>query len=284
MVSLLEVGTGFHPELTGRENVYLNGAILGMKKSQVQKKLEEIIAFSEIEGFIDTPVKRYSSGMYVRLAFAVAAHLDSDILLADEVLAVGDIIFQNKCIAKMNSLNADEGKTILFVSHNMAAIKDLCEKGILLNRGLHCSRWPPFSEVIPQYIGRGAAQQENRYLYREEKEVFIESAHWGTKEDAWTLFTNDRPMSIFIDVKSKVKKRISLEVVLRDAQMREIGFCALGLGKKIEHELAIGNNSYRVDLLLPILAIGRYYLDLNVAITGKAILDHCPSAVFFDVH
>lgn len=133
--SLLEVGTGFHPEMTGRENVYLNGAILGMKKSEINKKIDEIIEFSGIKEHIDTPVKRYSSGMYVRLAFAVAAHLDSDILIADEVLAVGDAAFQKKALGKMNELSSGEGRTVLFVSHNMAQVKNLCNKGIVLEKG-----------------------------------------------------------------------------------------------------------------------------------------------------
>ena len=133
--SLLEVGTGFHPEMTGRENIYLNGAILGMKKSEINKKIDEIIEFSGIKEHIDTPVKRYSSGMYVRLAFAVAAHLDSDILIADEVLAVGDAAFQKKALGKMNELSSGEGRTVLFVSHNMAQVKNLCNKGIVLNHG-----------------------------------------------------------------------------------------------------------------------------------------------------
>ncbi|MGI5172132.1 ABC transporter ATP-binding protein [Treponema sp. OMZ 840] len=135
VASLLEVGTGFHGELTGRENIYLNGAILGMKKKEVDRKIDEIIDFSGIEKHIDTPVKRYSSGMYVRLAFAVAAHLDSEILIADEVLAVGDAEFQKKAIGKMSELSMGEGRTVLFVSHNMAAVKSLCNKGILLEQG-----------------------------------------------------------------------------------------------------------------------------------------------------
>jgi lipopolysaccharide transport system ATP-binding protein len=132
--SLLEVGTGFHPELTGRENVYLNGAVLGMGRPEVRRKFEEIIAFAEVERFIDTPVKRYSSGMYVRLAFAVAAHLEPEILIVDEVLAVGDTAFQRKCLGKMGSV-AREGRTVLFVSHNMGAISELCTRAILLSSG-----------------------------------------------------------------------------------------------------------------------------------------------------
>lgn len=135
IASLLEVGTGFHGELTGRENIYLNGAILGMKRREVTQKLDEIIEFSEIGDYIDTPVKRYSSGMYVRLAFAVAAHLDSEILIADEVLAVGDAAFQKKALGKMNDLSTGQGRTVLFVSHNMGQVKHLCQQGILLEHG-----------------------------------------------------------------------------------------------------------------------------------------------------
>jgi lipopolysaccharide transport system ATP-binding protein len=134
IASLLEVGTGFHPELTGRENTFLNGAILGMTKAEIRRKFDEIVAFSGIEDFIDTPVKRYSSGMYVRLAFAVAAHLESEILIVDEVLAVGDVQFQKKCLGKMNEV-AHGGRTVLFVSHNMSAMRGLCTRGLTLKNG-----------------------------------------------------------------------------------------------------------------------------------------------------
>lgn len=135
IASLLEVGTGFHPEMTGRENIYLNGAILGMRKHEITRKFDEIVAFSGVERYIDTPVKRYSSGMYVRLAFAVAAHLESEILIVDEVLAVGDAEFQKKCLGKMNDVSKGEGRTVLFVSHSMASVKKLCNKGIVLHNG-----------------------------------------------------------------------------------------------------------------------------------------------------
>jgi len=136
IASLLEVGTGFHPELTGKENIFLNGAILGMRKWEIRKKFDEIVEFSGVERYIDTPVKRYSSGMYVRLAFAVAAHLESEILVVDEVLAVGDAEFQKKCLGKMGEISRGQGRTILFVSHNMAAVKQLCNKGIVLEKGV----------------------------------------------------------------------------------------------------------------------------------------------------
>jgi lipopolysaccharide transport system ATP-binding protein len=135
IASLLEVGTGFNPEMTGRENIYLNGAILGMRRQEITRKFDEIVAFSGVERYIDTPVKRYSSGMYVRLAFAVAAHLESEILIVDEVLAVGDAEFQKKCLGKMGDVSKGEGRTVLFVSHNMSAVKSLCDKGIVLEHG-----------------------------------------------------------------------------------------------------------------------------------------------------
>ena len=135
IASLLEVGTGFHPELTGRENIFLNGAILGMRKAEIKRKFDEIVDFAGVERYVDTPVKRYSSGMYVRLAFAVAAHLESEILIVDEVLAVGDAEFQKKCIGKMGDVSRSEGRTILFVSHNMESVRSLCSKGMVLNNG-----------------------------------------------------------------------------------------------------------------------------------------------------
>ncbi|MBS4059943.1 MAG: ABC transporter ATP-binding protein [Bacteroidetes bacterium] len=152
IASLLEVGTGFHPELTGRENIFLNGAILGMDRKEVLRKFDEIVAFSEVEKFIDTPVKRYSSGMYVRLAFAVAAHLESEILIVDEVLAVGDAGFQKKCFEKMDNVSKEEGRTILFVSHNIGAIRGLCKMGVWLDAGKTVSAGPILT-VADQYLG-----------------------------------------------------------------------------------------------------------------------------------
>jgi lipopolysaccharide transport system ATP-binding protein len=148
--SLLEVGTGFHPELTGRENIYLNGAVLGMTRTEIQRKFDEIVEFAEIERFIDTPVKRYSSGMYMRLAFAIAAHLEPEVLIVDEVLAVGDVAFQKKCLGKMDRF-AREGRTILFVSHNMVAIQGLCNTAIWLDGGYIMSQGQP-AEIVSSYL------------------------------------------------------------------------------------------------------------------------------------
>jgi lipopolysaccharide transport system ATP-binding protein len=150
--SLLEVGTGFHPELTGRENIYLNGAILGMRKTEIERKFDEIVAFAEIGKFIDTPVKRYSSGMYVRLAFAVAAHLEPEILLVDEILAVGDMAFQKKCLGKMGDV-AREGRTVLFVSHNMSAVRALCPRSLLLQEGMVIADGPTSDTQTEYYKG-----------------------------------------------------------------------------------------------------------------------------------
>jgi lipopolysaccharide transport system ATP-binding protein len=160
--SLLEVGTGFHPELTGRENIYLNGSILGMKKAEINQKFDEIVAFAEIEKFLDTPVKRYSSGMYVRLAFAVAAHLQPEILLVDEVLAVGDTEFQKKCLGKMGDV-ANEGRTVLFVSHNMGAIETLCKRGVLLDNG-QISCIGNVHDVVSTYIHKNLVKNDQPFI------------------------------------------------------------------------------------------------------------------------
>jgi lipopolysaccharide transport system ATP-binding protein len=161
MATLLEVGTGFHPELTGRENVYLNGAILGMRREEINRKFDEIVAFAEVSKFIDTPVKHYSSGMYVRLAFAVAANLEPEILIVDEVLAVGDIQFQKKCLGKMSSV-AREGRTVIFVSHNLAAVKNLCDRTIMLEEGV-LKDIGPTEEVVHKYLVR-LDDEEDRNL------------------------------------------------------------------------------------------------------------------------
>ena len=170
--SLLEVGTGFHPELTGRENIFLNGAILGMHKKEIEARFDEIVAFSEVEKFIDTPVKRYSSGMYLRLAFAVAAHLEPEILVVDEVLAVGDADFQRKCLGKMGDV-ANSGRTVLFVSHNMSAILRLTQDSIVLDKGKVLLR-APSSEAVDFYLNRGLSKLGERFW--EEDEVPVSSA------------------------------------------------------------------------------------------------------------
>ncbi|MFC4414632.1 ABC transporter ATP-binding protein [Kaistella carnis] len=168
IASLLEVGTGFHPEMTGRENIYLNGAILGMTRKEIKRKFDEIVDFSGVERYIDTPVKRYSSGMYVRLAFAVAAHLESEILIVDEVLAVGDAEFQKKCLGKMGDVSKGEGRTVLFVSHNIGAVKTLCQTGIYLKDGL-LQYQGKIDDTISKYLISTSGNMDESIQLRDDK-------------------------------------------------------------------------------------------------------------------
>jgi lipopolysaccharide transport system ATP-binding protein len=189
IASLLEVGTGFHPELTGRENIFLNGAILGMSRNEIRRKFDEIVDFSGVEKFLDTPVKRYSSGMYVRLAFAVAAHLEPEILVVDEVLAVGDAEFQKKCLGKMDEVSKKDGRTVLFVSHNMAAIKSLCTSGIVLREGT-ISNMGNINEAISCYLN-------DQELYSQVKLKDLKNR----KGNGWIRFTDIK----YEDTNGKIK-------------------------------------------------------------------------------
>ncbi len=206
VASLLEVGTGFHPDLTGRENIYLNGAILGMKRAEITRQFDEIIAFAEVEQFIDTPVKRYSSGMYVRLAFAVAAHLEPEILIVDEVLAVGDVQFQKKCLGKMREISHRAGRTVLFVSHNMAAVCSLCQRAVLIDKGRLTSEGDT-STVVQTYLDSSINLQRS---LREERSGIVSKVDmvsmapdfstegWNIKFDVH-LSERPRPDNIGID-------------------------------------------------------------------------------------
>jgi lipopolysaccharide transport system ATP-binding protein len=181
VTSLLEVGTGFHPDLTGRENIFLNGAILGMSKREIASKFDEIVAFSGVEAFIDTPVKRYSSGMYVRLAFAVSAHLESEILIVDEVLAVGDMDFQKKCLGKMGDV-ARSGRTVLFVSHNLAAVKKLCSRAVLLDAGAIAAQGPT-DEILDAYLSLNKQPDRQSVLTSTCGRVEMKSPYWVDEYD-----------------------------------------------------------------------------------------------------
>jgi len=225
--SLLEVGTGFHGELTGRENIYLNGAILGMKKREIDRKLDEIIDFSGIEKHIDTPVKRYSSGMYVRLAFAVAAHLDSDILIADEVLAVGDAEFQKKAIGKMSELSTGQGRTVLFVSHNMAAVKSLCNQGVLLEKG-KIKQSGKLGDVIDSYVSLSSfSTYIDMCSYKpnfSDNTIAVTAFYVPDYKKKNKLFYNKNEKIIFnIDIISTEKKRIVLPISI--ANQSEVLVC-----------------------------------------------------------
>ena len=200
IASMLEVGTGFHPELTGRENVYLNGAILGMTKAEVDQKIDQIIEFSECAKFIDTPVKRYSSGMFVKLAFSVAAHLDAEIMIMDEVLAVGDMKFQKKCIAKMRELAIDENRTVLYVSHNMGTIQDLCNRCIVLDKGKKVYDGE-VDEAIKLYMG-GANDEFFSYEYTDDQHKYpvkhhaVNMTHVKFNGRTTNLFYDNEPMNL----------------------------------------------------------------------------------------
>ncbi len=207
VASLLEVGTGFHPELTGRENIYLNGALLGMARTEIQRKFDEIVAFSEVETFLETPVKRYSSGMYLKLAFAVAAHLDPEILLVDEVLAVGDARFQRKCLDKMENVR-QAGRTVIFVSHNMPAITRLCPRTILLENG-SISFDGPSHQAVGMYLGSGARTN----AAREWKDISSAPGNEVVRLRAVRVRSQDRQICETVDIRDPVAVEMEFEVL-----------------------------------------------------------------------
>ena len=224
VASLLEVGTGFHPELSGRDNIFLNGSILGMTRREIQSKFDEIVDFAGVERYIDTPVKRYSSGMYVRLAFAVAAHLEPEILIVDEVLAVGDADFQNKCLGKMKDVSAQEGKTILFVSHNMGAIKKLCNTAILMKNGL-LELEGPTQNIIDGYLNGGEIVRKFHFVNEMPRmdsdilEIKIESING----DSTGIFGFDE--SVVVKFKIKIAEKhldVKLGVRIKDQLERNV--------------------------------------------------------------
>jgi lipopolysaccharide transport system ATP-binding protein len=205
--ALLEVGTGFHPELTGRENVFLNGGILGMRRSEIRRKFDEIVEFAEVERFIDTPVKRYSSGMFVRLAFAVAAHLEPEILIIDEVLAVGDLAFQKKCLGRMNAV-AGEGRTVLFVSHNMGAVKSLCPRSILLEGGELVFDGPT-GDVIGEYVARLYNQSGSHISVEPRHEVPVQVMEiWCENGAGEEVSEIELGSDLFLRVRYEIRERV----------------------------------------------------------------------------
>ncbi|WP_234109895.1 ABC transporter ATP-binding protein [Chryseobacterium sp. R2A-55] len=210
IASLLEVGTGFHPEMTGRENVFLNGAILGMTRKEITRKFDEIVDFSGVERYIDTPVKRYSSGMYVRLAFAVAAHLESEILIVDEVLAVGDAEFQKKCLGKMGDVSKGEGRTVLFVSHNMAAVTNLCKSGMLLDKGLLLKSGN--IELVSAAYKQLRTDGYQKYLAQKEKDIYVTEAEiLGNHAE----FYSNEAISFRFKIENRLKKMDNTYILVR---------------------------------------------------------------------
>ena len=270
IASLLEVGTGFHPEMTGRENIYLNGAILGMRKHEITKKFDEIVAFSGVERYIDTPVKRYSSGMYVRLAFAVAAHLESEILIVDEVLAVGDAEFQKKCLGKMNEVSKGEGRTILFVSHNLDAVKKLCNKGLLLHNGKLIHDGNIDSTLDSYLLNYSSAQNQMSISFEvdESKEAQVLKVALKDKEgfDVAEYFSN---------------QEIYVHITLKNSLLNQGARLNFSILDKFENVIFInrrdldftGVTEWRVQLPSNVLIANQYKIGLALDIPKIKVLD-----------
>lgn len=283
VASLLEVGTGFHPELTGKENIYLNGAILGMRKKEISRKLDEIVAFAGVERYIDTPVKRYSSGMYVRLAFAVAAHLESEILIVDEVLAVGDAEFQKKCLGKMGEVSKGEGRTVLFVSHNMAAVKTLCNKGIVLEYGKLKFNGNA-ANAVTAYL-KGDAETRNRKLFGSNYETDVFKLHeiaLNARNESHDIALDEYheiEINIKIDIKKK-EERLHVALVLNNEQGEPIfTFSHVSAGIKLVN----GYNHLICRLPKAFLNIGSYYLSFYLIQDAKEALFWEKDLMSFDV-
>lgn len=284
VASLLEVGTGFHPELTGKENIYLNGAILGMSKKEITSKFDEIVAFSGVEKYIDTPVKRYSSGMYVRLAFAVAAHLEPEILIIDEVLAVGDVEFQKKCIGKMKDV-AGKGRTVLFVSHNMEAIKNLCSRAILLEKGAIQKEGTP-EQVIEHYLSKRNKEDWGR----EYTESNAPGNEWvGLKSVKLTPQRQDKKQ--IITVKSDIKidfafwnRKESFDANLSLHLFAATGECVFNIITQIPAPtLSVG--LHEASCLIPkdLLNTGVFYLSIMVVKEASKPLYNFEEILSFEV-
>lgn len=273
VASLLEVGTGFHQELTGRENIFLNGAILGMRRKEILKKFDEIVAFAEIDNFLDTPVKRYSSGMYIRLAFAVAAHLDSDILIVDEVLAVGDTQFQQKCLQKMEDVAA-HGRTIFFVSHNLPSIQSLCTRVLLLQQGRIRAIGQP-ANIIQQYLGDAHLDAEKHWeLGHGPKNSVAELIRISLQNDQVHIHTTtDDSISVTVDYRIRqANATLGLTIVLYDQQHR-IVLSSINNHESQWYGKVMPVGTYRSICTIPgkFLNNGRYYL--SVIIFGKNFSD-----------
>jgi lipopolysaccharide transport system ATP-binding protein len=277
VASLLEVGTGFHPELTGRENIFLNGAILGMTRVEIKRKFDEIVAFAEIEKFLDTPVKRYSSGMYVRLAFAVAAHLEPEILIVDEVLAVGDVQFQKKCLGKMKKVG-DEGRTVLFVSHNMTAIQSLCSRCIILQTG-QIQADDQSSRAVKIYMGDSSVS-----------DTFVRPLSNFTKpcfKSGRMTIDHEKPGSaalVEVDILSRIPYSVSLDLRLTDNTGSPVGFGSLGTFDPDQLiQLTEGTNTVSFEIPLSPLAVGSYFISLDLTRPFAEYYDRVENCFSFEV-
>ncbi|MGB2963583.1 MAG: ABC transporter ATP-binding protein [Anaerolineales bacterium] len=286
IASLLEVGTGFHRELTGRENIYLNGAILGMSRGEIDSKFDEIVDFSEIEKFIDTPVKRYSSGMYVRLAFAVAAHLEPEILVVDEVLAVGDAEFQKKCLGKMGSV-AKEGRTILFVSHQMSAIQALCPISICLETG-QLKYMGSTMETVSYYLGNKLLQQSENIIVRDNLSTNSLAYYTNVQLTSLENFPistaiSGQPLNIILSYRSSIGNlKLDFAIGIYDSQgVKLMHLSSTYAEKKFDFLPKEGS----VVCVIPKLGLpeGNYILNLAMSY-GKEQIDHVENAIVLNIH
>jgi len=283
IASLLEVGTGFHSEMTGKENVFLNGAILGMTKKEIQSKLKEIVEFSGCERYIDTPVKRYSSGMTVRLAFAVAAHLDPDILVIDEVLAVGDAEFQKKAIGKMQDISNSDGRTVLFVSHNMAAVKSLCTRALVLEHGTTVFEGNT-NEAVDFYLKSDVANASAHYVNESPKEGsdVLEVSILNSSENICGAFGFDDQISLNIKIKTSIN-HLSLGVIgfrVMDQLERAIFTSEVQLKDFIKLE---GEHSFDIKMPYKTLVPNDYRIHVAFHVPNQEIINNLENIVSFNI-
>jgi lipopolysaccharide transport system ATP-binding protein len=283
--ALLEVGTGFHPDLSGRDNVFLSGALLGMRRAEIAERFEEIVAFAEVGPFIDTAVKHYSSGMYVRLAFAVAAHLRADILIADEVLAVGDVSFQNKCVAKMSEV-ALGGRTVLFVSHNMAVVQKLCSSAVLIEGGRLAAEGPTAS-VVGAYLdraGRKTGYDLSNVAQREGKgEVrLMQIVVLGKDEAEGRALSTGGPASLLFHLDRRMPG-LSCSFTIYDESGQPVTYFDSAEHGRFDVEETDGGTAFRCDIPELLLVPGRYRVNAALALDG-IIQDHVIAAAVIDVH
>jgi lipopolysaccharide transport system ATP-binding protein len=272
IASLLEVGTGFHPDLTGRENIFLNGAILGMRKDEIKKQFDAIVEFSGVDRYIDTPVKRYSSGMYVRLAFAVAAHLDSEILIVDEVLAVGDAEFQKKCLGKMKDVSIGEGRTVLFVSHNIAAVKQLCNRGIVLENGrIGINSF--VGEAVSYYKTQGLENATATLLqFLQYRHFSIDVTKFNINNNAIGLVTlepEDNRLDFTIEGFTSQKLQANIELRIYTIEDVLVAFYSPG---HMDDELVDfeGEFSFKSSVTLPrFMTNGEYYMNIQLSYPSR---------------
>lgn len=272
VASLLEVGTGFNPELTGRENVYLNGTILGMRRREIESKFDEIIEFSGVEKFIDTPVKRYSSGMKVRLAFAVAAHLEPEILIVDEVLAVGDTEFQRKCLGKMHDVSEKEGRTVLFVSHNLSMIQSLCETGLLLVNGKE-KKYDKIQSILELYKKELFSDVDNVDELRDK--FVITALHVNDKASDYVI-EDDKGVGIKIEFHSKIDCVASLYFIIQN----EEGYNVIHTRKD---DIKLNQGSNRFHIQYPSLSIkpGLYSFNIKIIYNKEGIIERFISNMYY---